>query len=49
MADLGNIDPTHEPRVTDTITKIISSIEKFLSNTVVPEVVFATYPPYPSK
>ena len=32
MADLGNIDPTHEPRVTDTITKIISSIEKIIEN-----------------
>ena len=32
MADLGNIEPTHEPKVTDTISKIISSIEKIIEN-----------------
>ena len=32
MADLGNIEPTHEPKVTDTISKIISSIEKIIKN-----------------
>ena len=32
MADLGNLKPTHEPKVTDTISKIISSIEKIIKN-----------------
>ena len=32
MADLGNLKPTHEPKVTDTISKIISTIEKIIEN-----------------
>ena len=32
MADLGNLKPTHEPKVTETISKIISTIEKIIKN-----------------
>ena len=32
MTDLGNLEPTHEPKVTDTITKIVSTIEKIIRN-----------------
>ena len=32
MTNLGNLRPTHEPKVTDTISKIISTIDKIIEN-----------------
>ena len=32
MTSLGNLEPTHEPKVTDTISKIITTIEKIIRN-----------------
>ena len=32
MTNLGNLEPTHEPKVTNSIPKIISTIEKIIQN-----------------